>query len=351
MSICINGVWRRRSFYGNGKTYDFDEAFFTSVFNQLTTNIFIKDAETDVIVYMNDAMKREFGQIHPEGKRCWMIEDARRENITLTVALIDVNGLKKINDQCGHGEGDNLLTSMACVTKGCLGEQDIIFRLSGDEFVLVFYNQNQQAAEKLMREISRRLHDEREKYSIFYEATFSYGLMEVYPGDRYTLSDIIRRADQQMYIQKRSYHIMRAKEGLLKDGQRRMGTLELTETYLIKEDAGTRDILEKMKKMGINLAMDNFGIGYSSLFSLKNIPVDIVKIDRGFVKGITSELFNATFVRAIMELCHDMGKKVCLEGVETKEEYDVVKNSGLELIQGFYFGYPINAEMFEKQWL
>ena len=51
------------------KTYDFDEAFFTSVFNQLTTNIFIKDAETDVIVYMNDAMKREFGQIHPEGKR------------------------------------------------------------------------------------------------------------------------------------------------------------------------------------------------------------------------------------------------------------------------------------------
>ena len=69
------------------------------------------------------------------------------------------------------------------------------------------------------------------------------------------------------------------------------------------------------------------------------------------VKGITSDLFNATFVRAITELCHDVGKKVCLEGVETKEEYDVVKNSGLELIQGFYFGYPINAEMFEKQWL
>lgn len=84
-------------------------------------------------------------------------------------------------------------------------------------------------------------------------------------------------------------------------------------------------------------------------FFTENIPVDIVKIDRGFVKGITSDLFNATFVRAITELCHDVGKKVCLEGVETKEEYDVVKNSGLELIQGFYFGYPINAEMFEKQ--
>lgn len=99
------------------------------------------------------------------------------------------------------------------------------------------------------------------------------------------------------------------------------------------------------------LAMDDFGIGYSSLFSLKSTPVDVVKIDRGFVKGITSDLFNATFVKSITELCHDVGKKVCLEGVENQEEYDVVKGMGLELIQGFYFGKPVGAEAFEKQWL
>ena len=93
-----------------------------------------------------DDLTRIYNRRAGREKLAEMIEDARRENITLTVALIDVNGLKKINDQYGHGEGDNLLTSMACVTKGCLGEQDIIFRLSGDEFVLVFYNQNQQAA-------------------------------------------------------------------------------------------------------------------------------------------------------------------------------------------------------------
>ena len=84
---------------------------------------------------------------------------------------------------------------------------------------------------------------------------------------------------------------------------------------------------------------------------LRPTPVDVVKIDRGFVKGITTDLFNATFVKAITELCHDVGKKVCLEGVESREEYEVVKGMGLELIQGYYFGKPVRAEVFEEQWL
>ncbi len=128
-------------------------------------------------------------------------------------------------------------------------------------------------------------------------------------------------------------------------------TLELTETHLIKEDEAIHGILDDLRKLGIRIAMDDFGVGYSSLFSLKNTPVDTVKIDRGFVKGVTSDLFNATFIRAITELCHNVGKQVCLEGVETQEEYDAVKNTGLELIQGFYFGQPITSEMFEKKFL
>ena len=97
--------------------------------------------------------------------------------------------------------------------------------------------------------------------------------------------------------------------------------------------------------------MDHFGMGYSSLLSLKNIPVDVVKIDRGFVKGITEDRFNAIFIGAITELCHNVGKQVCLEGVETEEEYRAVRDTGLELIQGFYFGLPVAAEEFERQWL
>lgn len=123
-------------------------------------------------------------------------------------------------------------------------------------------------------------------------------------------------------------------------------TLELTESYFVKEDAIVRETLESFRKMGVRVAMDDFGVGYSSLFMLKHIPADIVKIDRGFVKGITTDLFNATFIRSITELCNDVGKQVCLEGVETKEEYGSVSSMGLRLIQGFYFGRPVPAEEF-----
>lgn len=126
-------------------------------------------------------------------------------------------------------------------------------------------------------------------------------------------------------------------------------TLELTESYFVKEDAIVRETLESFRAMGVQVAMDDFGVGYSSLFMLKHIPADIVKIDRGFVKGITTDLFNATFIRSITELCNDVGKQVCLEGVETKEEYGSVSNMGLRLIQGFYFGRPVPADKFYEK--
>ena len=128
-------------------------------------------------------------------------------------------------------------------------------------------------------------------------------------------------------------------------------TLELTESYFMKEEKSRDIVLDELHSAGFNLAMDDFGMGYSSLLSLKNIPVDVVKIDRGFVEGITEENFNVIFIRAITELCHTVDKKVCLEGVETEEEYRAVREIGLELIQGYYFGRPVSAEEFERRWL
>ncbi|WP_367942033.1 bifunctional diguanylate cyclase/phosphodiesterase [Enterocloster citroniae] len=126
--------------------------------------------------------------------------------------------------------------------------------------------------------------------------------------------------------------------------------MELTETYLAKADDRILQMLRDMKAIGIQVAMDDFGVGYSSLFSLKNIPVDIVKIDRGFVKGITTDIFNATFIRSITALCYDVGKQVCLEGVETEEEYLAVRELGMESIQGFYFGRPAGPVEFEQKY-
>lgn len=128
-------------------------------------------------------------------------------------------------------------------------------------------------------------------------------------------------------------------------------TLELTETYLVKADKDILDMLCEMRDRGIKIAMDDFGVGYSSLYSLKNIPVDIVKIDKGFAKDIVKDLFSVTFVRSITELCHNVGKTVCLEGVETEPEYSVVRGTGLELIQGYFFGRPVPPEEFEQSFI
>lgn len=126
--------------------------------------------------------------------------------------------------------------------------------------------------------------------------------------------------------------------------------LELTESYFMEEEENRENVLENLHKAGFRLAMDDFGMGYSSLLSLKNIPVDIVKIDRGFVSGIAKGRFNLIFIKAITELCHNVGKRVCLEGVETEAEYRAVCDTGLELIQGFYFGRPVTAGEFEGKW-
>lgn len=125
-------------------------------------------------------------------------------------------------------------------------------------------------------------------------------------------------------------------------------TMELTENYLGQADEVVLDAVRGMQEMGMQVAMDDFGIGYSSLVSLKKIPVDIVKIDRGFVKDVTLDRFNVTIIRSITELCHNVGKIVCLEGVEQKDEYEAVYNMDIELIQGFYFGKPMTKKDFER---
>ncbi|MGI6069725.1 MAG: EAL domain-containing protein [Blautia sp.] len=125
-------------------------------------------------------------------------------------------------------------------------------------------------------------------------------------------------------------------------------TMELTESYLGQADEVVLDTINGMRSMGIRVAMDDFGIGYSSLTSLKKLPVDIVKIDRSFAKEVTTDLFNLAMIRAITELCHDVGRTVCLEGIEQEEQYQKVKNMGIEMIQGYYFGRPMDAVQFEK---
>lgn len=117
--------------------------------------------------------------------------------------------------------------------------------------------------------------------------------------------------------------------------------IELTESCTAKNLRMFEERFEELRALGIRVAMDDFGIGYSSLELLKTAPVDIVKIDREFVRNILNSTFDAAFISFVMAICHDAGIKVCLEGVETAVEYEFLKERDLDSFQGYYFGRPV----------
>lgn len=116
--------------------------------------------------------------------------------------------------------------------------------------------------------------------------------------------------------------------------------LEVTETHYDEAPIKVREFVEKSREMGIEVAIDDFGNGYSSLAFLIKYPATIVKLDRSLINEMLSSQDNINFISSIVYACHKFGKKVCAEGVETKEEYEIIKKSGCDMIQGFYFHRP-----------
>lgn len=115
--------------------------------------------------------------------------------------------------------------------------------------------------------------------------------------------------------------------------------LEVTELCLIDEKTGLQ-YLEKFREKGIRLAIDDFGAGYSSLNYLKTLCVTTVKIDRFLISDIADNADDIVIVEAIVNMVHTLGLSVVAEGVETKEQADLLAKMGCDTLQGYYFGHP-----------
>ncbi len=120
--------------------------------------------------------------------------------------------------------------------------------------------------------------------------------------------------------------------------------LEITEGVLMIGQTYIDDALIKLHKLGIKLSMDDFGTGYSSLSYLRQYSFDILKIDRSFIAGITSNQSDCDLVKATIAMAHSLGLKVVAEGVETKEQSELLNQLECDYLQGFYFSKPISAE-------
>jgi diguanylate cyclase (GGDEF)-like protein/PAS domain S-box-containing protein len=120
--------------------------------------------------------------------------------------------------------------------------------------------------------------------------------------------------------------------------------VEITETAAMTDPERTQRVLWELHGRGVRLAIDDFGTGYSSLSRLKHLPVDILKIDRSFVRDVTEEHEAASMVRAMVQLADSVGMVPLAEGIETEEQWHFLVEQGCTLGQGFYFGRPVAAE-------
>jgi diguanylate cyclase (GGDEF)-like protein/PAS domain S-box-containing protein len=119
--------------------------------------------------------------------------------------------------------------------------------------------------------------------------------------------------------------------------------VEITESTTMAEPDRTQKILNELHAWGLTLAIDDFGTGYSSLGRLKHMPVDILKIDRAFVRNVDKDLELAGMVRAMIQLAQSLDMTPLAEGVETHDEYVFLRSNGCRLAQGFHFAKPAPA--------
>jgi EAL domain-containing protein (putative c-di-GMP-specific phosphodiesterase class I) len=123
--------------------------------------------------------------------------------------------------------------------------------------------------------------------------------------------------------------------------------VELTESVVMSDPEESIAILEQLSAMGVLVSVDDFGTGYSSMSYLRRLPIDKIKIDRGFIGEVISRPDDASIVRAIVSLAHSLKLKVVAEGVESVEQLEFLKTLGCDQYQGFHFSPALPAAQFE----
>ena len=128
-------------------------------------------------------------------------------------------------------------------------------------------------------------------------------------------------------------------------------TLEVTEGLAIHDLAKMKQILGQIKEFGMRIALDDFGTGYSSLEYIRELPFDVIKVDQSFVKDLAEDNYSKSFIKMVSDLAEAIGVSICVEGVETKQQYEVLAGMKVRMIQGYYFDKPMPRAEFEKKYV
>lgn len=124
--------------------------------------------------------------------------------------------------------------------------------------------------------------------------------------------------------------------------------LEVTEKLAVQDLERMKDVLTRTKKLGVKIALDDFGAGYSSVNHIRELPIDILKIDKSVIQKLGEDAFAEVLVKMAAELAETMDIMVCAEGVEENRQIQALQNMSIELQQGYYYGMPMPVKEFEK---
>ena len=122
-------------------------------------------------------------------------------------------------------------------------------------------------------------------------------------------------------------------------------TLEVTESLAINDMDRMKEILNRIKALG------DFGTGYSSLNHIREIPIDVIKVDQSFVKDLAGDAYSQSFIKMVAELAQTIGVSICVEGIETPEQFKVLQGMKVKYIQGYYFDRPLERHAFEAKYV
>jgi diguanylate cyclase (GGDEF)-like protein len=177
--------------------------------------------------------------------------------------------------------------------------------------------------------------------------TFQEWLEKGYDIKQFSINISVRQLFYMGFVDK----VDRLMKKYLNETDRDKIVFEITESVLAEDIDKVIKILSELKAIGIALSMDDFGTGYSSLNYLKTLNVDELKIDKTFIEKFNESKTDQVMVNTIISIANNFGLKVVIEGVETKEQFELLAGYGCHAYQGFYFSRPLNQKAFEKNYL
>ena len=122
--------------------------------------------------------------------------------------------------------------------------------------------------------------------------------------------------------------------------------LELTESACFNNEKRFEEAIRTLKDLGFVVSMDDFGTGYSSLNMLRNLPIDILKLDRGFIKDTIQEAKGQIVTKSIIDMANKLNMITVAEGIETEEQAEFLRSIGCKIAQGFLYGKPVDTQSF-----